>query len=109
VVHRKGPLFYLYSKIGRREILIGWDEFGVLKECAVRPPVSLEGFKTAWQRLMTKALEENPDLTRFTFHDLRAKAGSDARDWRMLEHTSRETFERVYNRSPVRIVNGSGK
>lgn len=93
---------YQQGKTGRR-LLIEWDEGGILKECAVRPPVSYHGFTTAWQRLMGKALQVGLE-ERFTFHDLRAKAGSEAEDWRLLGHTDRGTFERIYNRAPVRIM-----
>ena len=87
-----------------RQMLIEWDSQGVLKSCAVKPPVSYEGFKTAWQRLTRRALQVGLEQ-RFTFHDLRAKAGSEAADWRLLGHTDRSTFERIYNRAPVKIMN----
>lgn len=92
---------YQQGKTGRK-MLIEWDDAGILKGCAKRPPVSYEGFKTAWQRLMHRALAVGLE-DRFTFHDLRAKAGSDGDDWRLLGHTDRGTFERIYNRAPVRI------
>lgn len=94
---------YQQGKTGRK-LLIEWDDAGILKGCAARPPVSYHGFTTAWQRLMGKALQMGLE-DRFTFHDLRAKAGSDADDWRLLGHTDRTTYERIYNRAPVRIMN----
>lgn len=94
---------YRQGKTGRK-ILIEWTE--PLWEAAQRPPVSYEGFSTAWQRLQRKAVKAGL-RERFTFHDLRAKAGSEAIDWRMLGHTDRQTFERIYNRKPVRILSGS--
>lgn len=87
------------GKTGRR-MLFEWTDD--LRRCAKRPPVSYEGFKTAWQRLMAKAVKDG--VTRFTFHDLRAKAGSDLPDWRRLGHTDRGTYERIYNRKPVKIT-----
>lgn len=36
------------------------------------------GFKSNWQRLMNNSIESGVIKNRFTFHDLRAKAGSDA-------------------------------
>jgi hypothetical protein len=39
-----------------------------------------EGFKCNWRTLMNKALENGEINERFTFHDLRAKAGSGAED-----------------------------
>lgn len=94
---------YRQGKTGRK-MLIEWDSKGILRKAASRPPVSYEGFKTAWQRLMSKAMQCGLD-ERFTFHDLRAKAGSEAEDWRLLGHTDQATFERIYNRAPVRIIN----
>lgn len=94
---------YQQGKTGRK-LIIEWDELGILKTAATRPPVSYDGFTTAWQRLIRKALQVGLE-DRFTFHDLRAKAGSEAEDWRLLGHTDRATFERIYNRAPVRIIN----
>lgn len=111
--HVEDGFLYQQGKTGRK-ILIEWTD--ELREAAQRPPVSYEGFSTAWQRLMKKAMTKgikNEDGTytklqeRFTFHDLRAKAGSEAIDWRLLGHTDRHTFERIYNRKPVRIKNES--
>jgi integrase len=63
-------------------------------------PYSSDGFRTAWHRAMVKAaLPET-----FTFHDLRAKAGSESRDWRLLGHMDQRTFERVYNRLPRKVT-----
>lgn len=57
-----------------------------------------DGFRSIWDRLQRKAAEKG--MERYTFHDLRAKAGSDSEDWRLLGHSSRALFERVYNRLP---------
>jgi integrase len=95
--------YYRQGKTGRK-MLIEWTE--PLWEAAYAPPVSYEGFTTAWQRLQKKALEKGLQ-ERFTFHDLRAKAGSEAIDWRLLGHTDRGTFERIYNRKPIKILTGS--
>lgn len=61
-----------------------------------------DGFRTAWQRLMAKAVEAG--VERFTFHDLRAKAGTETRDWRLLGHSDRRVFDRVYDRKPRRVT-----
>jgi len=61
------------------------------------------GFRTLWQRAMLTALKATPGLVRYTFNDLRAKAGSDGRDWKLLGHMDRRTFERVYNRLPRKV------
>lgn len=76
-------------------------------------PMSLEGWKTAWQRTMDKATSPGPDgappvLTeRFHFHDLRAKtvtelkaAGRDARA--LSGHASDAMVEKVYDRRRVK-------
>lgn len=94
----KDGLLYEQGKTGRR-LLIEWTD--ELKRVAVRPHVSAEGFSSAWRRAMTKA--ESFGVERFRFHDLRAKAGSHATDWRLLGHTNQDIFERVYNRAPIRI------
>lgn len=64
-----------------------------------------DGFNTAWQRLMTKALE-NGLKERFTFNDLRAKSASDAESDEeaaaRLNHTSTAITKRVYRRLPRR-------
>jgi len=64
-----------------------------------------DGFSTAWQRLMTKALK-NGLKERFTFHDLRAKSASDAATDEeaaaRLNHASTATTKRVYRRKPRR-------
>lgn len=71
----------------------------VLLSTATGAPYSSDGFRTAWHRAMVKAaLPET-----FTFHDLRAKAGSESRDWRLLGHMDQRTFERVYNRLPRQV------
>lgn len=64
-----------------------------------------EGFKCNWQRLMNKALETGVINERFTFHDLRAKAGSDAEDnaQKLSGHASATTTKRVYERKPSMV------
>lgn len=59
-----------------------------------------DGFRTLWHRAMIASGLEN----RFTFHDLRAKAGSESRDWKLLGHLDQRTFERVYNRLPRQVT-----
>jgi len=98
--HTIEGFLYQQGKTGRK-ILIEWSD--TLREAAQAPPVSYEGFTSAWQRVMKKALQKGLQ-ERFTFHDLRAKAGSEAIDWRLLGHTDRSVFERIYNRKPVKIL-----
>jgi integrase len=59
-----------------------------------------DGFRSLWHRAYTKAGIADA----FTFNDLRAKAGSDSRDWRLLGHLDQRTFERVYNRLPRHVT-----
>lgn len=73
-------------------------------------PYTSDGFRTLWDKAMRKAVEasrpsekEEPTLQRFTFHDLRAKAGSDSEDWKLLGHLDQKTHSRVYDRKP-RVV-----
>lgn len=62
-----------------------------------------EGFKSVWQRTMNRAMAAG--LTeRFTFHDIRAKAGSEAEDERLLGHVSTAELRRVYQRAPVKVT-----
>jgi len=63
------------------------------------------GFKSNWQRLMNKALETDIIKNRFTFHDLRAKAGSDAEEnaQKLLGHASAATTKRIYERKPQKV------
>ena len=61
------------------------------------------GFKAWWQRLQRKAIREKAIKERFTFHDLRAKAATDADDQghdpqALLGHTTRKQTE-AYIRS----------
>lgn len=63
-------------------------------------PIPAETFRTAWGRLMTKALAQGVISKRFTFHDLRAKAASDAENGEHLGHTSQAMLDKVYLRKP---------
>lgn len=60
-------------------------------------PIPKSSFKTAWARIMRKALEAG--LTeRFTFHDLKAKGVTDHKD-KASGHRSKK-MQAVYNRRP---------
>jgi len=80
-------------------------------------PISSSGFQTAWQRVMTRAVEglraadgswtHEPVITeRFTFHDLRAKSLSDAKSLEEAQkrggHADSKITQRVYRRLPKR-------
>lgn len=62
-----------------------------------------DGFRTMWDRALGKAMEENPDMPRFTFNDLRAKAGTDGEDWGLLGHLDQKTHSRIYDRKPRHV------
>jgi len=65
-------------------------------------PYTPDGFASIWQRLMTKAVKTG--MERFTFHDLRAKAGSEADNpTELLGHDDPKTTNRVYRRKPRRV------
>ena len=66
-------------------------------------PYTSTGFRSMWNRALAKARKEREDLPRFTFHDLRGKAGTDGTDPGMLG-IDRKTFERVYNRKARKVV-----
>jgi hypothetical protein len=61
------------------------------------------GFQSLWQDAINAAQLKHPQLERYTFNDLRAKAGSESRDWKLLGHLDQRTFERVYNRKPRKV------
>lgn len=62
------------------------------------------GFKAMFGKLMDKAIREGVLTERFTFHDLRAKAGSEATDgMRLLGHQSPATTRRIYERKPDKV------
>jgi len=52
---------------------------------------------------MDKALAADPTMQRFTFHDLRAKAGTDGDDWQLLGHLDQKTHSRIYDRKPRKV------
>ncbi|MGB4102171.1 MAG: tyrosine-type recombinase/integrase [Alphaproteobacteria bacterium] len=65
------------------------------------------GWDSMWQRFMERVLTETKVTERFTEHDLRAKAGSDAdtveRAGELLTHADTRITERVYRRKPKRV------
>ena len=52
---------------------------------------------------MRRALEEGLVAERLTFHDIRAKAGSDSEDESLLGHQVTWTLRRRYKRKPLRV------
>lgn len=62
------------------------------------------GFDSIWQRFMKRILEETKVTERFTEHDIRAKAGSDAKDVeearKLLGHETVAMTKKSYRRAP---------
>ncbi len=65
---------------------------------------SANGWDSMWQRFMSRVLAETTVVERFTEHDIRAKAASDAesleRARQLLAHADTRMTERVYRRKP---------
>lgn len=65
------------------------------------------GFDSMWQRFMDRVIAETKVTERFTEHDLRAKAGSDADSLEkaraLLQHADTQTTQRFYRRKPERV------
>jgi hypothetical protein len=63
-----------------------------------------DGFQTQWKRGITKALTLGLIETPFTFHDIRAKSLSDAKDLETARiragHETSEVTQKVYRRKP---------
>lgn len=74
------------------------DGKGYYNEETGRP----DGWKGMWQRFMERLLDETNVTEKFTEHDLRAKAGSDAETLdqarALLSHADASTTNRVYRR-----------
>jgi len=70
-------------------------------------PYTSSGFKTLWQRTMTKAIQEGVLTERFTFHDIRAKASSDIKSTRhaseLLGHASESMTKKTYRRGVTKV------
>lgn len=66
------------------------------------------GFDSAWDRFMNRAIAETGLKERFTMHDLRGKAGSDApteeRANEVLTHDSMAITKKHYRRKAARII-----
>lgn len=68
---------------------------------------SASGWHSMWQRFMDRVLKETEVKERFTEHDLRAKAASDAASLEharaLLSHADSRITERVYRRKPEKV------
>jgi len=71
-------------------------------------PMTYDSFSTVWQKTMKKALERGLIQESFTFHDIRAKAASDAKNPEhassLLGHSSVYLTEKTYIRNHKKIV-----
>lgn len=67
-------------------------------------PYTSDGFRAIWQRRMAQAVKDGLISERFTFHDLRGKAGSESEDDRLLGHANPATKRRHYQRAPVKVT-----
>lgn len=69
--------------------------------------VVCSGWDSVWQRFVARVLKETKITERFTEHDFRAKAGTEAesieRAQALLAHSSKATTARVYRRRPERV------
>ena len=66
-------------------------------------PINLSSFRTAWNRLMSMALEKGLK-ERFTFHDLKAKGVSDFDGPKQLAAGYKSArMAEVYNRKPEKV------
>lgn len=67
-----------------------------------------DGWDSMWQRFMDRVLKETKVTEKFTEHDLRAKAASDADTLdharALLSHTDARTTETIYRRKPERVL-----
>lgn len=65
------------------------------------------GWRSMWQRFMTRLLKETKITERFTEHDFRAKVASDAesleRARALLQHADSRTTDAIYRRKPERV------
>jgi integrase len=62
------------------------------------------GFQSIWQRVMRNAMERQVISERFTFHDIRAKTGSESKDDNLLGHRNQRTLSRHYKRKALRVT-----
>lgn len=108
------------------KLIIGWSE--ELKECVSQikrlprsviysmtlfcnkrgQPLTYNGFSSIWKRTIKKALATKVINESFTFHDIRAKAASDAKNSRhasdLLGHSNTKFTEKTYIRNHKKVI-----
>ena len=67
-------------------------------------PYSESGFQTAWQRHIRQCHKDGVVVERFTFHDIRAKAGTDGPDEHLLGHSDSRLMRKIYRRKPEKVA-----
>lgn len=76
-------------------------------ECYFNERDMPEGWNSMWQRFMERVLKETAVTERFTEHDIRAKAASDAETLdhaqSLLTHADSRVTDRVYRRKPKKV------
>jgi len=81
-------------------------------QCYIGANGRASSFDSLWQRFMSRLLAETKITERFTEHDLRAKAGSDAesadRARQLLAHSSADLTRKVYRRKPEVVTPAAG-
>ncbi|WP_200256098.1 tyrosine-type recombinase/integrase [Halorhodospira neutriphila] len=66
-------------------------------------PYTRDGWQSMWTRTRDRALAEGLIAEPFSWHDLRAKAGSEAGDEELLGHQDMRVLRRHYQRAPRRV------
>lgn len=100
------PLVFAWTEGLRRAVMAAVDARDfiplVLLSTENGKPYTSSGFRSLWHKAIVDAIPDK--AKRFTFNDLRAKAGSESRDWKLLGHLDQRTFERVYMRLPRQVT-----
>jgi integrase len=67
-----------------------------------------DGWDSMWGRFVDRVMAETEVTNRFTEHDIRAKAGSDADTLEharaLLSHADSRTTDAIYRRKPERVM-----
>jgi integrase len=97
------------AALAARPVDIGpWLFCNKLGKCYINEDTGeASGWDSMWGRFMDRLLAETKVTERFTEHDLRAKAGSDAESdedaRKMLSHANTEMTRKAYRRKPERV------
>lgn len=105
------PLLFLWTDELRAVVKAAWAEPPRVRRYLICTKAGKrytgDGFSRMWKRAHDKALKAKEIAAPFTFHDIRAKSASDdadpARASSRLGHTTRQTTERYYIRTPRKV------